>query len=149
MLKVVWDEFKKNYAALITIATTFVTVIYAIIKFVIYTYWSGYFRRFDIDRTFMKLDYNGIIYQSIFVFVLVLAVIYVMCTLETIYENNWIELKKKQSKKVFEFIKMVVLDLCITAVLLMAVNCPCVICICAWGNMECTMIVVEDVYIVD
>ena len=85
MLKTMWEKLKKNYAVLIAIATTFVTIVYAAIKFIIYTYWSGYFKRLNIDNNFIKLDYDGVIYQAVFVFIMLLAVLYVMCTLETLY----------------------------------------------------------------
>ena len=47
MLKVIWEKLKKNYGFLIAIATMFVTIVYATIKFIIYTYWSGYFKRLN------------------------------------------------------------------------------------------------------
>lgn len=136
MLKNVWGKVKKNYAVLIAIATTIVTVLYAVIKFVIYTYWSGYFNRLNIDNNYMKINYEGIIYQALLIFIMFLAVIYVMVTLETLYEDKWTKYKAKVDKKFLRFLSMTAMNKFITSVLLVITNYPWVIFICAWGNFE-------------
>lgn len=140
MLKKVWEKLQKHYAAVITIVTSSVTIVYAIIKLIIYTYWSGYFENLNINNLFIKLDYEGVIYQAFFIFIMLLAVFYLMYILESIYVVKWNEFKQKEKNKILRFIYMTLRNLFYTVLTLFIANYPWVIFLCAWGNLELNII---------
>ena len=136
MFRTMWSKIKENYKILIALSTTFVTIVYAVIKFIIYVYWDGYFKRLNIDKGFMKLNYEGIIYQALLIFIMLLAVLYVMCMLGTFYEDNWKKYKNKADRKILTFLGMMTMNAFVTLILLSISNLPWLIFICAWGNLS-------------
>lgn len=73
----IWMKIKENYAAVLAVGTAFVTVIYAMLRFMMFLYWSGYFKALNIDINLMSLDYSGMILYAIFIGLVLLMLCYI------------------------------------------------------------------------
>ena len=61
----------------------------------IYVYWSGYFHELNIDTSFMKLSYDGFVFQVIFIATMLCAVIFLMYLVGNMFNNTREEIKKQ------------------------------------------------------
>lgn len=83
MLKRVCEFIKENIAAIITVATAILTVVYAVLRLCIYVYWRGYFARLDIDVSRMNINFD----KSIFAVILIAVILFVVFLFMTwVYE---------------------------------------------------------------
>lgn len=126
----IWALFKENFTVLIGVSTAVITVIYSLLKFVIYIYWSGYFSQLNIDNTFLNINFDGFIFQVIFFVIIGAVIVYVMtmvdATANQIKEKHK-SLKVKWFKRIGSFI---ISNLCfylISGILLSLANIPLLI----------------------
>ena len=65
MTNKLWNILKENFTVILGIITVITTCTYSFLKLLIYVYWSGYFHELNIDTSFMKLSYDGFVFQVI------------------------------------------------------------------------------------
>ncbi len=78
MLKKSWEFIKDNVAAIITVATAVLTVVYAALRLCVYAYWKGYFTRLNMDASLMNLNFDKSIFAVIFVSIILFIVFFFM-----------------------------------------------------------------------
>lgn len=127
MLKKVWKFIKKNVTVIITIITALLTFVYASLRLCIYVYWSGYFKRLNINVSLMNLDFDRTIMGVVFISIILLIVAFF---LNWVYEIL-IDIKKKQKehnlrgiKKVISLIKAVIGAIIQSFIVLSLINTP-------------------------
>lgn len=127
MLKKGWDFIKENVAAIITVMTAMLTVVYAIMRLCIYVYWSGYFTRLNIDRSVMNINFD----KSIFFVVFVSIVIFVVLFFEVWAYEAVIDVFKKEQERqlkgfnwIFSKIKAFIMALFLSFFILSIINLP-------------------------
>lgn len=143
MLKKIWEMLKENYMVILAIFTTIFTIVYATLKLAIYVYWSGYFHELNIDSSFMRINYDGFVFQAIFFSVIVIIILYLTWMVNGIFTNIQKRLWKKEAKpieKVGVFIKIGVLDALVCGIFLSIANGPLVIVVCVWRQIELSFI---------
>ncbi len=139
MLKKVWEIIKENFMVIIAVFTSIFTIIYAALKLAIYVYWSGYFYELNIDSSFMKLNYDGFIYQVIFITLIMVIILYLMGMVNDLLTTNRKSIWKKEAKlikKVKMFIKIVTLDFVVCVLFLSVANGPLIITLCVWRKVD-------------
>lgn len=94
MVKKLWNWLIENFKEVLAVCTAGLTVIYTAFRLVAYVYWYGYFKRLNIDSRFIKVDYEGTIFQVVFFFVVVLVMIYMM--------DYWLELVGTTAKRLWK-----------------------------------------------
>lgn len=105
MLKKVWDYVKDNLGTIIAIGTVALTIIYAILKLVIYVYWKGYFDELNIDHSYMNLNYDNTIFSVVSVGVIFLAIYYLMCLVNKLCSWVYIKLWDRSAKRLIKMLK--------------------------------------------
>lgn len=103
MIKKVWDFIKENVAAIITVVTAMLTVIYAVLRFCMYIYWKGYFTRLNIDTSLMNLNFDNSIFTVVFVSIVLFVVFFFMAWVDEIISD----IKKKQKERQIKGIKII------------------------------------------
>lgn len=95
MLKKGWDFIKENVAAIVTVITAILTVVYAALRLCMYVYWKGYFTRLNIDVSIMNLNFDNSIFAVIFVSVILFVVLFFMAWVHEIISD----IKKKAKER--------------------------------------------------
>lgn len=151
MLKRIWSFVKENVAAIITIATALLTIVYAILRLCIYIYWKGYFGRLNIDASIMSLNFDNSIYLVIFISVILLIVLFFMSWVyevvnDIVKKDN--ELKHSKIKKIcykpITFCKIVF----ISFVILSMINLSLVIFLVAMAQAKVTIVSMMALWLV-
>ena len=106
-MKKIWCLIKENYKIIIALTTVFITMVYALLKLIIYVFWSGYFRELDIDKSLMNLNFDGYVLNSIY-FAIVFAVIIFMMIIVYIENDNIIYYIKEKDMRLVGKCKMVI-----------------------------------------
>lgn len=104
MLKKIWKFIKENVAAIITIVTAILTVVYAALRLCMYVYWKGYFTRLNIDGNIMNINFDKSIFAVIFVSLILFVVFYFMAWVLDIINEIKKEVKEQQLKGIRIFI---------------------------------------------
>lgn len=86
-MKIIWNILKENYKIIIALSTVFITMVYALLKFIIYVFWSGYFRELNIDKSLMNLNFDGYVLNSIFFSIVFAVIIFMMKSLYDVNDN--------------------------------------------------------------
>lgn len=130
MIKKVWDFIKENVAAIITVVTAMLTVVYAVLRLCMYIYWKGYFTRLNIDTSLMDLNFDNSIFTVVFVSIVLFVVFFFMAWVDEIISD----IKKKQKerqikgiKKIFYMIKDFGKGIFLSLFILSFINVPLVI----------------------
>lgn len=139
LLKKVWEILKENFMVILAICTTIFTIVYATLKLAIYVYWSGYFNELNIDSSFMKINYDGFVFQVIFISLIVIIIIYLLWVvndiLVTIRKRIWGK-EAKLGKKVKMLLEIGVLDVLVCTLFLSIANGPLIIVLCVWRQID-------------
>ena len=96
MIKKVWEFIKENVAAIVTVVTAVLTVVYAIMRLCIYVYWNGYFTRLNIDRSVMIINFDKSIFFVVFVSIVSFVVMFFVAW---VYEVVTDILKKEKERQ--------------------------------------------------
>ena len=75
-MKKLWKIIKENITVVLAMTTAFLSVVYAGIRLMIYVYWMGYFKELNIDANVMNINYEGNLFQVIFLAGLLLLLFY-------------------------------------------------------------------------
>lgn len=139
MFEKFWKLLKENFTVIIAICTSIITLTYAVLKFIIYVYWSGYFNELNINNNYMQLDYEGFIFRVIFVIAIVGVLIYLLWILDGICSSIHKILWKKE-RKITETIRallgIVLCDILLGGCILIIANFPIIIVISLWRHVE-------------
>ena len=103
MLKKGWNLIKENVAAIITVVTAILTVVYAALRLCMYAYWKGYFTRLNIDVSIMNLNFDNSIFAVIFVSIILFVVLFFMAWVFDIISA----IKKKAKERYLKGIKKI------------------------------------------
>ena len=103
MLKKGWDFIKENVAAIVTVVTAILTVVYAALRLCMYVYWKGYFTRLNIDVSIMDLNFDNSIFAVIFVSIVLFVVLFFMAWVHEIISD----IKKKAKERRIKGIKKI------------------------------------------
>ena len=103
MLKNGWNFIKENVAAIITVITAILTVVYAALRLCMYAYWKGYFTRLNIDVSIMNLNFDNSIFAVIFVSIILFVVLFFMAW---VFEKIS-DIKKKAKERHLKVIKKI------------------------------------------
>lgn len=98
MIKKAWEFIKENVAAIVTVVTAVLTVVYAIIRLCIYVYWNGYFTRLHIDRSVMNINFDKSIFSVVFVSLVLLIVLFFESWAYEAITDIWKKAKERQLK---------------------------------------------------
>lgn len=134
-----WKKVKENYAAVLAIGTAFVTVIYAMLRFMMFLYWSGYFKALNIDINLMSLDYSGMILYAIFLCVVLLLLIYMCVEMCSIIRKMNARIKERGNNKLWNVIKCVMVDLLISVCCLLLGNIPIILILLVVSHINLTV----------
>ena len=142
MLKKSWKFIKDNVAAIITVATAILTVVYAVLRLCMFVYWKGYFTRLNIDVNLMNLNFDKSIFAVIFISVILFIVIFFMVWVFEII--NDIKQKEKEKslkgiKKIFNWIIAFGKGLGVSFVILSVVNVPLLMLLISVTGIDITM----------
>ena len=74
-----WKIIKENFPVALAMATTFLSIVYAGMRLMIYVYWMGYFKELNIDANILEINYEGNLFQVIFYGGIILLIVYI-CT---------------------------------------------------------------------
>lgn len=127
MLKKLWDFVKENVAAIVTVTTATLTVVYAALRLCLYVYWRGYFIRLNIDASIMDLNFDKSIFAVVFVSITLLVVLFFMAwTFEIIenIKNKESEQQLKGARKMLYKIKSFIKGLFLSLIILSMINVP-------------------------
>lgn len=103
MLKKGWKFVKENVAAIITVVTAILTVVYAALRLCMYVYWKGYFMRLNIDVSIMNLNFDKSIFAVIFVSIILFVVLFFMAWVFEIIND----IKKKEKERQLKGIRKI------------------------------------------
>lgn len=109
-MKKLWKIIKENITVVLAMTTAFLSVVYAGIRLMIYVYWMGYFKELNIDANVLNINYEGNLFQVIFLAGLLLLLFYVFVMMDEGFKKYSEAIKKeKQSKikRIFSWSKMV------------------------------------------
>lgn len=81
-MKKLWKIIKENITVVLAMTTAFLSVVYAGIRLMIYVYWMGYFKELNIDANVMNINYEGNLFQVIFLAGLLLLLFYVFAMMD-------------------------------------------------------------------
>jgi len=127
MLKKSWEFIKDNVAAIITMATAVLTVVYAALRLCVYAYWKGYFTRLNIDASIMNLNFDKSIFAVIFVAIILFVVFFFMkwvFEIITDIKNKEKEQHLKGKRKILYKLKAFGKGLSLSLMILLVVNVP-------------------------
>ena len=140
MLKKGWEFVKENVAAIITVVTAILTVVYAALRLCMYVYWKGYFTRLNIDASIMNLNFDNSIFAVIFVSIILFVVIFFMAWVFEIINDIKKKEKEQQLKgmrKFFYKLKAFGKGLVLSLIILSFINVPLIMLFVsvAWINV--------------
>lgn len=142
MLKKVWKFTKENVAAIITVATAILTVVYAVLRLCMFVYWKGYFTRLNIDGNLMNLNFDKSIFAVIFVSVILFIVIFFMVWVFEIINDIKQKEKEKSLKGIKKFLNWIIAfgkGLGLSFVILSIVNIPLLMLLISVTGIDITM----------
>lgn len=109
-----WKIIKENFPVALAMATTFLSIVYAGMRLMIYVYWMGYFKELNIDANILEINYEGNLFQVIFYGGIILLIVYIYGMLDETYkkvreqirnkEGTWLKnffRNRKSNKKLF------------------------------------------------
>lgn len=108
-MKKLWKIIKENITVVLAMTTAFLSVVYAGIRLMIYVYWMGYFKELNIDANVMNINYEGNLFQVIFLAGLLLLLFYVFAMMDEGFKKYSEAIKKEQQskiKRIFAWSKM-------------------------------------------
>lgn len=126
-MKKLWKIIKENIAVVLAMTTAFLSAVYAGIRLMIYVYWMGYFKELNIDANVLNINYEGNLFQVIFLAGILLLLLYVFAMLDEGFKKYRRAIdKEKQSKikRICAWIKMVWKCFWISLILLSIANLP-------------------------
>ena len=127
MLKKGWDFIKENVAAIVTVVTTILTVVYAIMRLCIFVYWNGYFTRLNIDRNVMNINFDKSIFFVVFVSIVLFVVLFFVAWAYETVTDIFKKEKERQLKGVkwmISKIKAYIKALFLSLIILSIINLP-------------------------
>lgn len=95
-MKKLWKIIKENITVVLAMTTAFLSVVYAGIRLMIYVYWMGYFKELNIDANVMNINYEGNLFQVIFLAGLLLLLFYVFAMMDEGFKKYSEAIKKEQ-----------------------------------------------------
>ena len=108
----------------------------------VYIFWLGYFHELDIDTCFIKIRYDGFVFQVMFIAIILCAVMFVMSCVENIFKNRWNTIKTQKEnvvRKIGNNIIIIIIEVFVALVILGIINIPISMTLCAWNKVECTL----------
>ncbi|MDO5155154.1 MAG: hypothetical protein Q4D51_04235 [Eubacteriales bacterium] len=78
MNKRIYEYISKNYALIIALVTSVTAVMYAILRLIVYIFWSGYFKALNIDFSMLNINYEGYVFYSILFGAVLIEISYLM-----------------------------------------------------------------------
>lgn len=99
-MKKLWKIIKENITVVLAMTTAFLSVVYAGIRLMIYVYWMGYFKELNIDANVMNINYEGNLFQVIFLAGLLLLLFYVFAMMDEGFKKYSEAIKKEQQSKI-------------------------------------------------
>ena len=58
-----WKIIKENFPVALAMATTFLSIVYAGMRLMIYVYWMGYFKELNIDANILEITMKAIFFR--------------------------------------------------------------------------------------
>ena len=132
-MKILWNFIKDNLTVLLGICTAILAVVYAIFKLLINAYYSGYFKVLNIDLSYLKINYDDIVYQVVFVATFLIGIIYLMMCVDSMWEKKYSDLQKGKLsflRKIKKGTKEAVICLVMAICLLSVLNIPLALVLC-------------------
>ena len=99
-----WKIIKENFPVALAMATTFLSIVYAGMRLMIYVYWMGYFKELNIDANILEINYEGNLFQVIFYGGIILLIVYIYGMLDETYKKVREQIRNKEGtwlKKLF------------------------------------------------
>ena len=99
-----WKIIKENFPVALAMATTFLSIVYAGMRLMIYVYWMGYFKELNIDANILEINYEGNLFQVIFYGGIILLIVYIFGMLDETYKKVGEQIRNKEGtwlKKLF------------------------------------------------
>lgn len=99
-----WKIIKENFPVALAMATTFLSIVYAGMRLMIYVYWMGYFKELNIDANILEINYEGNLFQVIFYGGIILLIVYIFGMLDETYKKVREQIRNKEGtwlKKLF------------------------------------------------
>lgn len=142
MVKKGWDFIKENVAAIITVVTAILTVVYAALRLCVYVYWKGYFTRLDIDVSIMNINFDksifAVIFGSIVLFVVFFFVTWVVEIINDI-KKKVKEQRLKGIKIIFYKLKGFGKGLILSGIILSIINVPLIMLLVSVAGINITI----------
>ena len=132
-MKKLWGFIKDNFTVLLGICTAVLAVVYAIFKLLINVYYSGYFKTLNIDLGYLKIDYDGIVYQVIFAVTFLFGIIFLMIWIDDMWKEKSLEIKNEKKSflgKILKKAKYMLLCIMMAAFSLLFLNFPLALVLC-------------------
>lgn len=123
--EVIWKKIKDNFTIILAVCTTLLTILYAILKLIIYVYWKGYFSKLNIDDGLINLNFDGFVFQVVFFGLIILFISYLFWMVKNFFVQN----KKRlwdNEKRFKNFIKLVFISFIYSILLFSLGNIPAV-----------------------
>lgn len=129
-MKKIWGYFKDNIAAIVTATTALFAVVYAVLRFLIFIYLYGYFRRLNIDMSLMDMNFDKSIFVVIFVTIVAIVITFFLSWIYEFIVNcieNNKEMKLKGCDKIKQFFATFFWIIFTSGIILSIINFPIVI----------------------
>ena len=91
-----WKIIKENFPVALAMATTFLSIVYAGMRLMIYVYWMGYFKELNIDANILEINYEGNLFQVIFYGGIILLIVYIYGMLDETYKKVREQIRNKE-----------------------------------------------------
>ena len=86
--ELIWKKIKDNFTIILAVCTTLLTILYAILKLIIYVYWKGYFSKLNIDDGLINLNFDGFVFQVVFFGLIILFISYLFWMAKEFFVQN-------------------------------------------------------------
>ncbi len=134
-----WKIIKENFPVALAMATTFLSIVYAGMRLMIYVYWMGYFKELNIDANILEINYEGNLFQVIFYGGIILLIVYIFGMLDETYKKVGEQIRNKEGtwlKKLFFAIGKVTKSFLLSFFMLAIANFPFSLVICVMSHLD-------------
>ena len=134
-----WKIIKENFPVALAMATTFLSIVYAGMRLMIYVYWMGYFKELNIDANILEINYEGNLFQVIFYGGIILLIVYIFGMLDETYKKVREQIRNKEGtwlKKLFFAIGKVTKSFLLSFFMLVIANFPFSLVICVMSHLD-------------